>query len=62
MSDEFDIMFESPSPCCSEALDWEWDDSELSFQAECNCMKRYTLRPTLAEIEHESEEFETDDD
>lgn len=62
MSDVFDIVFESPSPCCSESMHWEWNDEDLVFESECNCMKRYTLRPTAAEIEHESEEFEADDE
>ena len=62
MSDEFDVLFESPSQCCGEAMHWEWDDEHYYFEAECGCMKRYTLRPTSAEIEHESEEFDHDDE
>ena len=62
MSEVFDVTFESSSPCCGEALPWEWDESELVFEAECACMKRYTLRPITALVEHESEDFEQDDE
>ena len=62
MSDEFDIVFESPSECCGESLHWEWSEAELCFESECACMKRYNLRPIAAEVEHESEEFEADDE
>jgi hypothetical protein len=62
MSDEFDIVFESLSPCCGDALHWEWNENELFFHSECGCLKRYNLRPIAAEVEHESEEFETDDE
>jgi len=62
MSDEFDVMFESTSECCGDEMHWEWNDVELYFQSECSCMRRYTLRPVGAEIEHESEEFDHDDE
>ena len=62
MSDEFDIVFESLSECCGESLHWEWSEVELSFESECACMKRYILRPIAAEVVHDSEEFEADDE
>lgn len=62
MSDDFDATFGLPSPCCGEALPWEWDESELKFESECECMKRYTLVPMTAVVEHESEDFEIDDE
>ena len=62
MSDVFDTVYEATSSCCGEALHWEWDDSELRFDAECECMKRYTLTPQTAQVEHDSEEFESDDE
>jgi hypothetical protein len=62
MSDDFDVVFESPSPCCGEELPWEWDESELHFTAECGCMKRYHLQPTTAQIERDEEDFEDNDD
>ena len=62
MSDDFDVTFESPSPCCGESLNWEWEDTELRFEAECGCMKRYHLRPLTALIEHDAEDFEDYDD
>ena len=61
MSDDFDVTFESPSPCCGEGLEWEWSSDELHFEAECGCMKRYRLRPLTAHIEHDIEDFEDDD-
>ena len=62
MSDEFDIMFESPCPCAGETMHWEWDDEHLYFEAECSCMKQFILRPITAEIEQVSEDFEHDDE
>ena len=62
MSDDFDIIFESPSPCCGEVLSWEWDEPELRFGAECGCMKRYHLRPITALVEHDAEDFEDYDE
>lgn len=58
MSDDFDIVFESPSPCCGEAFSWVWDESELHFTAECGCMKRYNLLPATARVEHDPEDFD----
>ena len=62
MSDVFDAIYEAPSPCCGESLHWEWDENELRFDAECECMKRYQLAPITAQVEHDSEEFESDDE
>jgi len=61
-NDDFDVIFESPSPCCGEVLPWEWDETELYFTAECGCMKRYRLRPTNALVEHDPEDFEDYDE
>jgi len=62
MSNVFDATYGLPSPCCGEELAWEWDEGVLHFEAECECMKRYTLEPLTAQVEHESEEFELDDE
>jgi hypothetical protein len=62
MSDDFDVIFESLSPCCGEAFHWLWDESELNFSAECGCMKRYHLRPSTALLEQDKEDFEDYDD
>jgi len=62
MSDVFDAIYEATSPCCGEALHWEWNDAEMRFDSECECMKRYQLSPLTAEVDHDSEEFEADDE
>lgn len=62
MSDDFDVIFESPSSCCGEELPWEWDESELQFNAECGCMKRYHLRPATALVERDVEDFEENEE
>lgn len=62
MSKEFDLMYESVSPCCGDGLDWEWNSDELHFNAECGCMKRYHLKPIEAELVKDSEDFEDDDE
>ena len=62
MSDVFDTVYEATSPCCGESLHWEWDGEELQFDAECECMKRYKLTPATAQVDHDSEEFESDDE
>lgn len=62
MSDDFDVQFESPSPCCGDHLNWVWDSEELAFHAECDCMKRYHLRPHTASVECDAEDFEDDYD
>ena len=50
MSEHFDILFESASPCCGEGLGWEWDEDELQFTAECSCLKCYHLIPNTASM------------
>lgn len=62
MSDDFDVVFESPSPCCGIHLHWEWDEGELNFHSECDCMKRYHLTPMTAQVERDEEDFEEYDD
>ena len=62
MSSDFDVLFESVSPCCAEGLHWEWNEDELRFDSECGCMKRYHLKPISATIEHDNEDFEGYDD
>jgi hypothetical protein len=48
MSNDFDINYESSSPCCGESLGWDWDESELQFGGECSCGKNYYLIPNTA--------------
>lgn len=62
MSDDFDVIFESPSTCCGNGLHWEWDAEHMRFHSECECMKRYHLRPLTAQIESDAEDFEDYDD
>jgi hypothetical protein len=62
MSNDFDVIFETPSPCCGIHLHWEWDETVMHFHAECDCMKRYHLIPATADVERDAEEFENDDE
>ncbi len=62
MSEDFDIIYENVSPCCGESLHWEWNDTDLLFDSECGCMKRYHLKPITAVVEHDREDFEEDED
>jgi hypothetical protein len=52
MSDDFLIVFEEHSPCCGDVLTWEWNEDNLYFEGECDCFKRYILRPLTARFEN----------
>lgn len=62
MSEDFETIYEEPSPCCNEYLEWEWNNDFLHFEGECACMKRYILTPITALLEKDSEDIEYHDD
>lgn len=53
MYDLFHEAWEELSLCCSEQLQWEWNDEELYFEAFCSCNNKHYLEPTDALYSHE---------
>ena len=58
MSEDFDTAFVTEFDCCGAHPRWQWDEDELYFVAECDCLNRHLLRPLTAEVEQESDEVE----
>jgi hypothetical protein len=48
---DFETHYEdSKCQCGDERLELDWDDTDLVFVAECGCMKRHELKPTICTI------------
>ena len=57
MSEEdFESAYEAGKcQCGDETLDWDWEDEEIAFTAECSCFRKYTMKLTKCLIDVEAE-------
>lgn len=46
----FDDAYYATCPTCGEALEWEWQEDDLFFEASC-CLKTHKLTPSGGETE-----------
>lgn len=46
----FDDAYYSTCGACGEALEWEWQEDDLCFEAMC-CLKKHKLTPTGGDTE-----------
>jgi len=48
---DFEHLYEEPCGC-GDALDWQWNEDDVIFQATCSfCFRAYSLTPRGGEIE-----------
>mgnify|MGYP005838479623 CR=1 FL=1 len=47
---DFEALYTDLTECCSQPLDWEWEEDSLKFTSTCDCLINYELYPSIAKM------------